>query len=250
MLTVFNCVWLVLLVSMLACCMGDSGGGGGSGGGSGGSASGSSKKRFQKKHQNRPTAPKHECGDLAYFTPTIDRRTYVVKSTDTPSIALLGSSKRDADDDSPPPPPPSPSAPSCSLAASLAESPDATFELEWRYHFFESPRCIRVELDMLNTSRFRSLLNMSYYVFSYREMSRPNVQLKRQPIGDDSDTVNVITIHRVKIKPYVVCVAFYATGGPLSATLFSNDTSADAEQTTASPNGVSLFANLFYIVVV
>jgi hypothetical protein len=80
-------------------------------------------------------------------------------------------------------------------------------DLKWRYQFLESAHCIRIELDLGNLTHFKSLFNYSYYMFSYRELSRRNNHLKRQPIADQ---LNSLTIHRVKIKPYIVCVTFYS----------------------------------------
>ncbi len=79
-------------------------------------------------------------------------------------------------------------------------------ELKWRYQFLESAHCIRIELDLGNVTRLKTLFNYSYYMFSYRELSRRNTHVKRQPIVDQ---LNTLTIHRVNIRPYIVCVTFY-----------------------------------------
>jgi hypothetical protein len=43
-------------------------------------------------------------------------------------------------------------------------------------------------------------------MFSFREFTKKNVHLKRQQVVD---RVNSLTIHRVNIRPYVICVSFF-----------------------------------------
>ena len=81
-------------------------------------------------------------------------------------------------------------------------------ELVWRYQFYEAQHCIRVELDFGNVSRFREVYDVNTYMFTFREFSKKNVHLKRQELVDE---VNSLTIHRVNIRPYVVCVSFFKT---------------------------------------
>ena len=80
------------------------------------------------------------------------------------------------------------------------------FEIVWRYQFYESQHCIRVELDLGNITKFKDIFNYHNYMFSSRELARPNNYLKRQKINDQS---NFLTINQVNIRPYIVCVSFY-----------------------------------------
>ena len=79
-------------------------------------------------------------------------------------------------------------------------------ELKWRFQFIESLHCIRVELLLGNVSRFKNYTNFSYYKFSYRELSKNNIFLKRQPIDE---SINSLTVYKANLKPYVVCVSFF-----------------------------------------
>jgi hypothetical protein len=102
--------------------------------------------------------------------------------------------------------------------AAVAEE-SGRIELFWRYQFFESAHCIRVEFDLGNLTRFALALDYSYYMFSYRELGSRNIHLGRQPIVD---AVNSLTISRAKIKPYIVCVSFYKRDSPILANTTGN----------------------------
>jgi len=79
-------------------------------------------------------------------------------------------------------------------------------QLTWRYQFFESQHCIRVELDFGNVTLFKNYFDYSYYMFSYREIAKPHNYLKRHPIMDQN---NSLVIYKVNLKPFIVCVSFY-----------------------------------------
>jgi hypothetical protein len=82
-----------------------------------------------------------------------------------------------------------------------------SLNITWRYQFLESAHCIRVELDFVNTTRFQSLTNFTNYRFSYRELGKHNSYLKKHIINKTE--LNRLTIHQVKIRPYIICVSFY-----------------------------------------
>jgi hypothetical protein len=94
----------------------------------------------------------------------------------------------------------------CISQPEFTELSKSFVELKWRYQFLESAHCIRIELDLGNVTHFKSVFNYSHYMFSYRELRHRNTHVKRQPIVDK---VNTLTIHRVNIRPYIVCVTFY-----------------------------------------
>jgi len=80
-------------------------------------------------------------------------------------------------------------------------------ELTWRYEFFESMHCLKVELDFgKNVTDFVRKANYNYYAFSYRELGKKNKYLQRQPINE---SVNTLTVKGVNHKPYIICVTFY-----------------------------------------
>ena len=79
-------------------------------------------------------------------------------------------------------------------------------ELTWSYQFNEAQHCIRVELNLGNATRFKQVFGYDSYMFSFREFHKKNIHLKKQDIVDE---VNSLTIHRVHIRPYVICVSFF-----------------------------------------
>lgn len=83
---------------------------------------------------------------------------------------------------------------------------ESLIEISWKYQFFESPHCIRVDIDFGNITKFKNSLNYAYYMFSYRELGRSNIFLKRNPIIDQ---INTLVINRVHLRPYIVCISFY-----------------------------------------
>ena len=108
----------------------------------------------------------------------------------------------------------------------FSEMERSTFNLTWRYQFVESAHCIRVELDLGNVTRFLKLLSFTHYMFSYRELTKENNYLQRQPIVDSK---NKLIIHRVKIRPYIVCVTFYKQFEAIYATSGNKSTTAENE---------------------
>lgn len=106
-------------------------------------------------------------------------------------------------------------------------------ELVWRYQFFESTHCIRVEFDLGNLTLFRQVLDYSYYMFSYRELGSKNIHLKRQLIEEQ---MNGLTISRAYIKPYIVCVSFFKRDfsmRPVPLNQTSNQTMIDCRNFSA-----------------
>lgn len=102
-------------------------------------------------------------------------------------------------------------------------------EITWRYQFLESPHCIVVDLDLGNLTRFRQQLAYDYYMFSYRELGHENLHLKRNPI----EQVNRLLLHRVNIKPYIVCVSFYRAHLLENQTTYTNDTDKNCNEMNA-----------------
>jgi hypothetical protein len=111
------------------------------------------------------------------------------------------------------------------------------YEITWRYKFFESLHCIRVELDFGNLTHFFNLFGYKYYKFSYRELGLKNSYSKRNLITDQT---NSLTIHRVNIRPYVVCVTFYKKNvnsmfeSSIAAETSSNSTNNNSTVVTAT----------------
>ena len=105
-------------------------------------------------------------------------------------------------------------------------------ELTWRYQFYESQHCIRVELDFGNVTRFKEIYEFNNYMFSFRELSKKNIHMKRQEIVDE---VNSLTIHRVNIRPYVVCVSFFKK----TKNLNTEEVLPPAQAANASTNATS-----------
>ena len=80
-------------------------------------------------------------------------------------------------------------------------------KIQWRYLFFESMHCIRVEFDFGATlNYFTRLTNYQYYSFSYRELGKHNNYLSRQALNEST---NSLTIKRANLRPYIICVSFY-----------------------------------------
>jgi hypothetical protein len=107
-------------------------------------------------------------------------------------------------------------------------------ELTWRYQFYESQHCIRVELDFGNATRFREIYELTNYMFSFREFTKKNIHMKRQEIVDNE--VNSLTIHRVNIRPYVVCVSFFKQNKSLSTDNLAPSSSSSNMSTVSSTN--------------
>jgi hypothetical protein len=78
--------------------------------------------------------------------------------------------------------------------------------IKFRYQFIETLHCIRVEIDLGNTTKFRQMTNFNYYMFNYREIAKKNTYLERQPINE---SVNSLTIYKAHLRPYIICVSFY-----------------------------------------
>jgi hypothetical protein len=87
------------------------------------------------------------------------------------------------------------------------EKSEEMIKIEWRYLFFESMHCIRVEFDFGNTlENFTRLTDYQYYSFSYRELGKHNNYLSRQILNEST---NSLTIKRANLRPYIICVSFY-----------------------------------------
>ena len=76
----------------------------------------------------------------------------------------------------------------------------------WRYKLYEDLHCLRVELDLGNITHFRKTFNYTYYVFSYRELGKKNIFLKRQAIEESK---NSLIIRHANLRPYIICISFY-----------------------------------------
>ena len=81
-----------------------------------------------------------------------------------------------------------------------------TITLKWSYQFIEEAHCVRVELNLSNVTSFKLKTNFNYYAFSYREITKTNVYLKRHPVVD---SVNSLSVLKANLKPYVICVTFF-----------------------------------------
>ena len=155
----------------------------------------------KKRKKYKPSASKSTC-DAKFVNPHEQERTFMATkqvSVDLPvynTIASLKSVESVYENFNR----------KCSNEGMYQEFQKKTFNFTWRYEFFESPHCIRIELDLGNITQFKSMFNLNYYTFSYRELSRPNIHLKRNPINEP---INSLVIHRVHIRPYIVCVSFY-----------------------------------------
>lgn len=158
-------------------------------------ASSNDKKKLIQKIKHAKPNYKHVCSDFEKdFHPAEEKRLFIPVNTKA-TLASLESLSSVYDIFSQ----------QCSEQNS-SQINNEILELKWKYQFFESPHCIRVELDLGNVTKLKSFLNLDYYMFSYREFGKKNTHLKRQLIDDQ---VNSLTIHRVHIRPYVVCVTFY-----------------------------------------
>ena len=97
----------------------------------------------------------------------------------------------------------------CNADPSLTKSNEDLIEFNWRYQYVSALSCIRIELDLGNLTKFKSLFDFDYYEFSYREFSKKNNHLRRQPIND---SINSLTLYRVQQNPYIICVTFFKNG--------------------------------------
>lgn len=159
------------------------------------SSSSASANNEKLKHLMKNAKPnfKVKCHDLLKdFNPIVEERTFLVTSDQT---SLISKHAKNSTFEK-----------LSSECPSTIEANANRLELVWRYQFFESSHCIRVELDLGNLTQFRQVLNYNYYMFSYRELGSKNVHLKRQLIEDQT---NGLTINRAYIKPYIVCVSFF-----------------------------------------
>jgi hypothetical protein len=79
-------------------------------------------------------------------------------------------------------------------------------ELNWRVQYQKTSHCIRVELDFgKNLTKLNSNFNFNYYMFSYREFTKPNIYLNRNPLNE---SVNNLIINKAHTNSYVICVTF------------------------------------------
>jgi uncharacterized protein YxeA len=79
-------------------------------------------------------------------------------------------------------------------------------EIEWKYQYFESMHCIKIELDLKNSTNFIEKAKYNYYSFSYRELGKRNKFRPRQIINE---SVNSLVVKNVNLRPYIICVTFY-----------------------------------------
>jgi hypothetical protein len=185
----------------------------------------------KKRKKYKPSASKSTC-DAKFVNPHEQERTFMATkqvSVDLPvynTIASVKSVESVIDNFNK----------KCSKERMFQEFQKQTFNFTWRYEFFESPHCIRIELDLGNITRFKSMFNLNYYTFSYRELSRPNIHLKRNPINE---SINSLVIHRVHIRPYIVCVSFYKNHlgfFPIHNNINNNSTEYDRDQFISDMN--------------
>lgn len=103
-------------------------------------------------------------------------------------------------------------------------------EIEWRYQYFESMHCIKVELDLKNSTKFIEKAKYNYYSFSYRELGKNNKFRPRQSINEN---VNSLVLKNINLRPYIICVTFYKGDYLSQATInVSTDTSTSNESST------------------
>lgn len=152
------------------------------------------KKKYQQQLKHAKPNYKTKCSDYYFeFNPHIEKRLIIPSSIQVSSISVLAEIYDLFYQQ-------------CSQDENFIKINDSLIEINWKYQFFESPHCIRVDIDFGNMTKFRKSLNYAYYMFSYRELGKSNIFLKRNPIVDQ---VNTLVINRVHLRPYIVCISFY-----------------------------------------
>lgn len=195
-------------------------------------SSSSNDKKLMNKIKHAKPNYKHACSDFEKdFRPTVEKR-LLVPVNENKNFASLQSMNQIYDL----------FLSQCSENPALSRFENNLVEITWRYQFFESPHCIRVELDLGNLTKFKNSLNFGYYMFSYREFGKGNHHLKKQIIDA---SINTLILHRVYIKPYIVCVTFYKNNPKFYEANSSVIISNKNETTRTTPLNCTDFNDLF-----
>ncbi|RNA07625.1 hypothetical protein BpHYR1_013117 [Brachionus plicatilis] len=159
-----------------------------------GSVLSSSSKKHQQQLKHAKPNYKTTCSDYYdVFNPHVESRLIMSSSVQASSVSSLSQAYAIFYQQ-------------CAQDHTFSLINDSLLEINWKYQFFESPHCIRVDIDFGNVTKFKNSLHYAYYMFSYRELGKANIFLKRNEI---IDPVNTLVINRVHLRPYIVCVSFY-----------------------------------------
>lgn len=154
----------------------------------------SSNKKHQQQLKHAKPNYKTKCSDyFSNYNPHVEKRLFIPSSVQVTSVSAMDQIYNLF-------------LQQCVQDENTKKLNESLIEINWKYQFFEAPHCIRVDIDFGNVTKFKNSLDYAYYMFSYRELGKTNIFLRRNPIIDQ---INTLVINRVHLKPYIVCISFY-----------------------------------------